>query len=315
LTQLEVETSVMKARRDILKSRYAQALSQEQCQCHRTIIQVNQLLTNYERDREQSSEASELYWVQTRSRIQIESEQLHQTLAKAVLEQGSLQQQYERAVRDESNWQQKARIASSKGDESSLAQALAQKKRYAEIAAIKQSQIDTVVLTTVLLKHYLISLEDRVDECQSHLDKQDWSSQTAEFLQRLQKLRDDVEHLAPVINSTATNNIEQLQVVRSEYWQLHQILDSMIISQDAIEEEYRSTSKEERALQQQSQSAFAENDLISGIEALSNKTRCAKMAAALQKQFNSQAAEIPLLENSLREIERQIQQIEDSICE
>jgi phage shock protein A len=167
LIQLEAETSGMKTKRDQLKSRATAAQSQEQW--HKTIIQINQLLTDYEREIDQS-EASELYWVQTSSRIQIDSEQLHQTLAGAFTEEELLRQQYEQAVQNEFNWQQKAEIASSNGNQALLTKALEQKKKQAEIAAIKQSQIDTKVLTTVLLKHYLISLRSQANECQSHLD-------------------------------------------------------------------------------------------------------------------------------------------------
>jgi phage shock protein A len=303
LIQLEAETSGMKTKRDQLKSRATAAQSQEQW--HKTIIQINQLLTDYEREIDQS-EASELYWVQTSSRIQIDSEQLHQTLAGAFTEEELLRQQYEQAVQNEFNWQQKAEIASSNGNQALLTKALEQKKKQAEIAAIKQSQIDTKVLTTVLLKHYLISLRSQANECQSHLDRQNQSTQTAELLQRLQKLQDDVEHLATISNSTATDQIQQLQAVQSEYWQLHQILAAMIISQNIIEKQCNQTIQEESFLQQQSQSAFSENDFISGIEALSNKIRYAKMVTVLQKRFDSQAKTILLLENSLREIERQI---------
>lgn len=102
--------------------------------------------------------------------------------------------------------------------------------------------------------------------------------------------------------------------MQAKYRQLHQTLAEMIISQDIAEQQYDETMREEDIAQQQSDSAFAENNLLSGLEALSNKIRYTKMAAALQKQFDSQAAEIPLLENSLREIERQIHQIQNGIC-
>jgi phage shock protein A len=305
LIQIEMEISGMKTRKDMLKSRSTAAQAQER---------MNRLVTDYEQVIGKA-EDSELYWLKTRSNIQIDLEQLRQTLGGAVANQASLQKQYDQAIKIESNWQQKAQTASDNGNQALLAEALAQKKIYSEVAANKQNQIDTSLVTIALLQHYLISLEGQLHECQANIDKKNRFTQIAEFLQRLKNLQDDIDYLATISNSAETDPIQYLQAVQAKYRQLHQTLAEMIISQGTAEQQYNETIREEGIARRQSDSAFAENNLLSGLEALSNKIRYTKMAAVLQKQFDSQAAEIPLLGNSLREIERQIHQIQNRICE
>jgi phage shock protein A len=167
LIEAEGEIFKMKTRKDFLKSRLQAAKSQEQRQ--QIVPRINQLMTDY-RQAIDKSEATGLYWLETKLIIQTGLEQLEQTLEQAVANQTSLQRQYNQAIQYESDWQQQAQAAAEKGDRDLLAAALEWKKTYNKTITIKKTQIDSQVITVELLKQYLILLESQMDEYQSYID-------------------------------------------------------------------------------------------------------------------------------------------------
>lgn len=167
LIEAEREISEMKTRKDFLKSRLQAAKSQEQRQ--QIVPKINQLMTDH-RQAIDKSEATGLYWLETKLIIQTGLEQLHQTLEQAIANQTSLQRQYNQAIQSESNYQQQAQTAAEKGDRDLLAEALEWKRTCNKTITIKKTQIDAQAIVVELLKQYLIWLESQMEECQSHID-------------------------------------------------------------------------------------------------------------------------------------------------
>jgi phage shock protein A len=167
LIEAEEEIFKMKTRKDFLKSRLQAAKSQEQRQ--QIVLRINQLMIDYQQAIDKS-EATGLYWLETKLIIQTGLEQLEQTLEQAVANQTSLQRQYNQAIQYESDWQQQAQAAAERGDRDLLAAALEWKRTCNKTITSKKTQIDAQVITVELLKQYLILLESQMDECQSHID-------------------------------------------------------------------------------------------------------------------------------------------------
>jgi phage shock protein A len=168
LVKAEREFSDMKTRKDFLKSRLHVAKFRENQ--YKIIPRINQLIINFRQEIDKS-ETTGLHWLETKLIIQIELEQLPQTLERAVANQALLQRQYNQAVQYESNWQQKAQAAAVKSDEALLAEALAWEKTCNQTLAIKKTQIDAQSMIVKLLQQYLILLENQMYECQSNIDR------------------------------------------------------------------------------------------------------------------------------------------------
>jgi phage shock protein A len=168
LVKAERELSDMKTRKDFLKSRLHVAKFRENQ--HKIIPRINQLMIDFRKEIDKS-EATGLYWLETKLMIQTELEQLPQILERAVANQALLQRQYNQAVQYESNWQQKAQTAALESDEALLAEALAWEKICNQTLAIKKTQIDAQVVIVKLLQQYLILLENQMHECQSNIDR------------------------------------------------------------------------------------------------------------------------------------------------
>ena len=96
--------------------------------------------------------------------------QLRQAVAGAIATQKRTEQQYNKNQTEANNWQQRAQLALTKGDENLAREALTRKKSNAETAAQLKAQLDTQVSQVDTLKRNLIALESKISEAKTKKD-------------------------------------------------------------------------------------------------------------------------------------------------
>ncbi|MDJ0706443.1 MAG: PspA/IM30 family protein [Leptolyngbyaceae cyanobacterium MO_188.B28] len=96
--------------------------------------------------------------------------QMRQAVAGAIASQKRQQQQYNRAQTEANNWQQRAQLALSKGDESLAREALVRKKAQTDTAASLKTQLDQQSASVETLKRNLIALESKIAEAKTKKD-------------------------------------------------------------------------------------------------------------------------------------------------
>ena len=79
---------------------------------------------------------------QTVNDMQEDLVQLRQAVARAIAEQRQTEQKSNKEHSEASKWEQRAKLALSKGDENLAKEALKQKKAYSETAALLKNQFD-----------------------------------------------------------------------------------------------------------------------------------------------------------------------------
>jgi phage shock protein A len=96
--------------------------------------------------------------------------QLRQAVAGAIATQKRTEQQYNKNQSEANNWQQRAQLALTKGDENLAREALTRKKSNADTAAQLKTQLDTQVGQVDILKRNLIALESKISEAKTKKD-------------------------------------------------------------------------------------------------------------------------------------------------
>ncbi len=96
--------------------------------------------------------------------------QLRQGVAQAIAAQKRSEQQSNQAQNQANEWDRKARLALTKGDENLARQALERKKSYAETANTLKAQLDQQVGQIDTLKRSLIALESKISEAKTKKD-------------------------------------------------------------------------------------------------------------------------------------------------
>lgn len=96
--------------------------------------------------------------------------QLRQAVAGAIATQKRTEQQYNKNQSEVNNWQQRAQLALTKGDENLAREALTRKKANSETAAQLKTQLDTQVSQIDTLKRNLIALESKISEAKTKKD-------------------------------------------------------------------------------------------------------------------------------------------------
>jgi phage shock protein A len=95
---------------------------------------------------------------------------LRQAVAQAIATQKRTEQQYNKNMTEANNWQQRAQLALTKGDENLAREALQRKKNFAETAAQQKAQLDQQVGQVETLKRNLIGLESKISEAKTKKD-------------------------------------------------------------------------------------------------------------------------------------------------
>ncbi|MFB2938985.1 PspA/IM30 family protein [Aerosakkonemataceae cyanobacterium BLCC-F154] len=96
--------------------------------------------------------------------------QLRQAVAQAIATQKRTQQQYNQAQAEANNWQQRAQLALSKGDENLAREALVRKKSQSETATALKTTLDQQTGQVDTLKRNLIALESKISEAKTKKD-------------------------------------------------------------------------------------------------------------------------------------------------
>ncbi|HEY9893632.1 MAG TPA: PspA/IM30 family protein [Candidatus Sericytochromatia bacterium] len=96
--------------------------------------------------------------------------QLRQAVAGAIATQKRTEQQYNKNQTEANNWQQRAQLALTKGDENLAREALTRKKANSDTAAQLKTQLDTQVTQVDTLKRNLIALESKISEAKTKKD-------------------------------------------------------------------------------------------------------------------------------------------------
>jgi phage shock protein A len=96
--------------------------------------------------------------------------QLRQAVARAIATQKRTEQQYNKNQTEANNWQQRAQLALTKGDENLAREALTRKKANADTAGQLKSQLDQQVAQVDTLKRNLIALESKISEAKTKKD-------------------------------------------------------------------------------------------------------------------------------------------------
>jgi phage shock protein A len=113
--------------------------------------------------------------------------QLRQAVASTIATQKRTEQQYQKNLQNAEQWQQRAQLALSKGDENLARQALTQKKTYADTAASLKIQLDQQVTQVETLKRNLIALESKISEAKTKKDMLKARASAAKANQQLQE--------------------------------------------------------------------------------------------------------------------------------
>lgn len=96
--------------------------------------------------------------------------QLRQAVARAIATQKRTEQQYNKNQTEANNWQQRAQLALSKGDEVLAREALTRKKSNAEAATSQRTMLDQQNGQVETLKRNLIALESKISEAKTKKD-------------------------------------------------------------------------------------------------------------------------------------------------
>src|ERR687885_109006 len=96
--------------------------------------------------------------------------QLRPAVARAIATQKRTEQQYNKNQTEANNWQNRAQLALSKGDETLARESLIRKKAVVEAAAKLESQLEQQTVQVETLKKNLIALESKISEAKIKKD-------------------------------------------------------------------------------------------------------------------------------------------------
>jgi phage shock protein A len=113
--------------------------------------------------------------------------QVRQAVARAIAEQRQTEQKYIKDQSEAVKWEQRAKLALSKGDETLAREALKRKKDFTETAAILKNQLDQQTVQVESLRKNLIALESKISEAKTKKNMLVARSRAAKANEELQK--------------------------------------------------------------------------------------------------------------------------------
>ncbi len=113
--------------------------------------------------------------------------QLRQAVARAMAEQKRSEQRYNQDSSEANKWEQRAKLALSKGDESLAREALTRKKTYSETATSIKQQLDGQAGQVDNLRRNLVALESKISEAKTKKNMLVARSKAAKANEELQK--------------------------------------------------------------------------------------------------------------------------------
>ncbi|WP_026100574.1 PspA/IM30 family protein [Synechococcus sp. PCC 7336] len=114
-----------------------------------------------------------------------EQVKVRQGVAKAIAAQKNLQRQYAQAKENAAKWQERAKLALSKGEEALAREALVSKNRHEESAAGVKQQLDSQSTQVASLKSSLMKLESKISEAKARRNMLVARAQSAKATQQI----------------------------------------------------------------------------------------------------------------------------------
>ncbi|MGB5633240.1 MAG: PspA/IM30 family protein [Waterburya sp.] len=118
--------------------------------------------------------------------------QLRQAVARSIATQKRTEQQYNKNQSEANNWQQRAQLALSKGDENLAREALVRKKSYSDTAGTLKTQLDQQTNQVSTLKRNLIALESKISEARTKKDMLKARASAAKANKQLQESMNNI---------------------------------------------------------------------------------------------------------------------------
>lgn len=113
--------------------------------------------------------------------------QLRQAVARSIAEQKRTEQKYNQDLSEAGKWEQRAKLALSKGDETLAREALVRKKSFADTAATLKQQLDQQAGQVESLRRNLVALESKISEAKTKKNMLQARAKAAKANEELQK--------------------------------------------------------------------------------------------------------------------------------
>jgi phage shock protein A len=113
--------------------------------------------------------------------------QLRQAVARAIAEQKRTEQRYNQDLGEANKWDQRARLALSKGDENLAREALTRKKSLTDSATVYRTQLEQQSGQVNSLRQNLVALESKISEAKTKKNMLQARAKAAKANEEIQK--------------------------------------------------------------------------------------------------------------------------------
>jgi phage shock protein A len=119
--------------------------------------------------------------------------QVRQAVARAIAEQKRTEQRYNQDISEANKWEQRAKLALSKGDESLAREALVRKKTHTDTSVTLKQQLEQQNGQVNILKRNLVALESKIAEAKTKKNMLIARSKAAQANAEIQQTLSDVK--------------------------------------------------------------------------------------------------------------------------
>ncbi|MFM7573748.1 MAG: PspA/IM30 family protein, partial [Snowella sp.] len=113
--------------------------------------------------------------------------QLRQAVARTIAEQKRTEQRYNSDITEAGKWEQRAKLALTKGDEALAKEALTRKKTFSDTAATLKAQLEQQSGQVESLRRNLVALEGKISEAKTKKNMLQARAKAAKANEELQK--------------------------------------------------------------------------------------------------------------------------------
>lgn len=131
--------------------------------------------------------------------------QLRQAVAKAIAEQKRTEQRYTQDLAESNKWEQRAKLALSKGDEALAREALTRKKTFSDTAATLKAQLEQQNGQVEVLRRNLVAVESKISEAKTKKNMLVARAKAAKANEEIQKTVGSIDP------SSATSAFERME--------------------------------------------------------------------------------------------------------
>lgn len=131
--------------------------------------------------------------------------QLRQAVARSIAEQKKTEQRYNQDLTESSKWEQRAKLALSKGDETLAREALTRKKSLTDSSNVLKQQLEQQTVQVDSLRRNLMALESKISEAKTKKNMLQARAKAAKANEELQKT------LGSIDTTSATSVFERME--------------------------------------------------------------------------------------------------------